>query len=64
MKRADQIIADGELQSKKFSDHSNDRLAFQVGWLKTNVVELCFEIDHMAKQIKQLQTELTWEQSK
>jgi len=64
MKRADQIIADGEEQSKKFSDHSNDRLAFQVGWIKTNVVELCWEIDHLAKQIKQLQVELTYEQTK
>ncbi|CAB4121073.1 hypothetical protein UFOVP10_23 [uncultured Caudovirales phage] len=64
MKRADQIIADGEAQSKKFSDHAHDKLAFQVGWLKTNVVELCFELDHMEKQIKQLQVELTYEQTK
>ena len=64
MKRADQIIADGEEQSKKFSNHPTDKLAFQVGWLKTNVVELCFELDHMEKQIKQLQVELTYEQSK
>jgi hypothetical protein len=64
MKRADQIIADGKEQCKKFSDHSTDKLAFQVGWLETSVVELCWEIDHMAKQIKQLQVELTYEQTK
>ena len=64
MKRADQIIADGKEQCKKFSNHSADKLAFQVGWLETNVVELCWEIDHMAKQIKQLQVELTYEQTK
>lgn len=64
MKRADQIIAEGKEQSKKFSDHPTDKLAFQVGWLETNIVELCWEIDHMAKQIKQLQVELTYEQTK